>query len=100
MTGRNQEETLSAIVDFWNVMIQNDYTVHADHLAETLAIWGRKPEDEKEENKEKFAKVFKPDKRDEFQPIVIGGFIARTPDEEDMFRRRFALIDASRNGPA
>ncbi len=100
MTGRNQDETLSAIVDFWNVMIQNDYTAHADHLAETLAIWGKSPEDEQEENKEKFAKVFKPDKRDEFQPIVIGGLIARTKEEEEMFRLRFALIDASRNGPA
>jgi hypothetical protein len=99
MTERNQEKTLSAIVDFWNAMTDNGFKAEADHLSGTLAIWDKKPEDENEANKEKFAKIFKPDKRDEFQPIVIGGLIARTKEEEEMFRLRFAMIDAQRNGP-
>lgn len=99
MTDGNKEKTLNAIVNFWNAMTDSGFKAQADHLSGTLAIWGKSPEDENEANKEKFAKVFKPDKRDDFQPIVIGGLIARTKEEEEMFRLRFALIDASRNGP-
>jgi hypothetical protein len=98
MTDGNKEKTLNAIVDFWNAMTANGFNDQADYLSGTLALWGVSPEDEGDKNNRK---LLIPKPENDFQPIVIGGIIARTPEEAESLRLFFAAqTDAQRNGPA
>lgn len=106
MTERNQEKTLSAIVDFWNVMTSNGFKAEADHLSGTLAILDQSPQLKKDEEKaaendekKKSVRPAKSDRKDEFLPVFVGGMLAETAEQAEMLRRLCAQRDMSRNGP-
>ncbi|MBP7721118.1 MAG: hypothetical protein KA155_01135 [Alphaproteobacteria bacterium] len=95
----NQENILNAIMDFWFAMNEKGFNAQANYLHETLTSFDLPPEAEKDSANNKKLLTPKPDKSEEFQPIVIGGIIARTKEEEEQLRRAFALLDMSHNGP-
>ena len=95
----NQGNILNAIMDFWFAMNEKGFNAHAAYLHETLTSFDLPPEAEKDSANNKKLLTPKPDKSEEFQPIVIGGVIAKSQEEAELLRRALGLLDMSRDGP-